>query len=124
MQKINSESVKITLGTPLLGLRRGSKVNFTGYVDDSRIETKFEVLEEQGYIDGMPQTNIPYDDSETPDEPPLDDNGTFTVDRQVSGQYVITACDIKYDGEQWLYELILNRPADQKAKFINEEFKK
>lgn len=124
MQKINSESVKITLGTPLLGLMRGSKVNFTGYVDDSRIETKFEVLEEQGYIDGMPQTNIPYDDSETPDEQPLDDNGTFTVDRQVSGQYVITACDIKYDGEQWLYELILNRPADQKAKFINEEFKK
>ena len=122
LQKINSEYVEVTLNVPCLGLMRGSKVNFTSFVNDSRIENKFEVLEEGGYIDGMPPTNISYEDVE--DQPDaLDDNGTFTVDRQISGQYVITGCDIGFSDNKWRYKLILNRPADQKAKFINEEFK-
>lgn len=123
LQKIKSEYIEVKLRTPLLGLMRGSKVNFTSYVNDSRIENKFEVLEERGYIDATPQTNISYDDSETPDTSVNNDNGYFTVDRQISGQYVITGCNIEYKDREWEYTLTLNRPADQKANFINEEYK-
>lgn len=123
IQKIESEYITVTLGTPMLGLMRGNKVNFTWFVNDSNIENKFKVLEKQGYIDGMPPTNIPYDAVEEPDEPVNEDNGTFTVDRQVSGQYVITKCNMEYKDNNWAYTITLNRPADQKAKFINEEYK-
>ena len=43
LQKINSEYMEVTLNVPCLGLMRGSKVNFTSFVNDSRIENKFEV---------------------------------------------------------------------------------
>lgn len=124
MQKINSEYMNLKLRTPLLSLMRGQKVNFISYINDSQIENKFNVLEDRGYIEGEPEVNIPIDDVPNTNVNVNEDNGHFSVDRQISGQYLITGSKIEYKNNNWEYTLIVNRPAAQKPSFINEEYKK
>ena len=117
LQKINSDSIKITLNSPLLGLMRGHKVNFISYVNDDRLEGKMKDLEEAGVIDRNVESNVPLADFEiTADS----DNGTFRIDKTVSGQYLITAMELIFDNN-WKYILTLNRPADIAPDIMKEE---
>lgn len=118
LQKVNSESIKITLKSPLLGIMRGHKVNFIHYVNNSLIEDKISVLEEQGAIDRNVESNISLSDYEfTADY----DGGYFKIDRTISGQYLVTSMDLTYENNGWKYILTLNRPADIAPDIIKEE---
>ena len=121
LQKVNSESIKISLNTPLLGLTRGDKLNFVWYNIDDATKERISELEDMGVIYPYEsiETNIPlsnsYDGVKNPD------NGVPVIDRAISGQYLITGVEIKYSNNKWSYDLTLNRPADQKPKIIKEQ---
>lgn len=119
IQKMNTESIEVVMKYPLLGLMRGDKVNFTWYINDSMIEQKLSTLYQDGIIDD-PDTIISYD-SDNSEENQNISGGLFTVDKNVSGQYLITSVSIEYSDNKWQYKLRLNRPASHKPKFINNE---
>lgn len=117
LQKINSETIKVTLKSPIFGLMRGHKVNFMKYVNDDMVENRMRILEENGVIDRNIESNIPLQDYE------LDTNntdGSFRLDKTVSGQYLIIGTNIIYDNG-WKYVLTLARPANSIPNLINEE---
>ena len=127
LQKINTEAIKVTLKTPLLGLVRGEKVDFVWYINDSRYEQNLKTLKNlkkdgQQLVNDNIQLVKPMDDSLPAGEDKQDwGTGQFTIDKSVSGQYMITGQNIIYERGQWYYELILNRPPWHKPKLINEE---
>jgi hypothetical protein len=117
LQKINSETIKVTLKSPIFGLMRGHKVNFMKYVNDDMVENRMRILEDNGVIDRNIESNIPLQDYE------LDTNntdGSFRLDKTVSGQYLIIGTNIIYDNG-WKYVLTLARPANSIPNLINEE---
>ena len=63
------------------------------------------------------QTNIP----ESPNETKGDDQ--FTLNKQVSGQYLIIGTRIRYKvlNNEWKYTLILSRPANQVNKYLSDK---
>lgn len=109
IQKINSESIEVTIKSPLLALVRGNKVNVIHYINDSMLESKKEHLEDGGVI-GDIYSNIPLNIN--------DDNSDFKIDKTISGQYLITASHIKFSNNSWEYTLTLNRPNSSKPKVI------
>ena len=117
LQKVKSEYLQVTLNTPLLGLMRGCKVNFTSYYNDSMLENKCTTLGEAGVINDVRTTTNQGDEM---NDDANSDAGVFSVDKAVTGQYLIIGCDIKYSDNKWNCELLLSRPADQKPKFIND----
>ena len=118
LQKVNSECIKVTLKSPLLGLMRGHKVNFIKYINDDMLENKLKVLEDNGVIDRNIESNVSLADYEISADG--DTAGRFRIDRTVSGQYLITAMDLTYDNG-WKYILTLNRPADIAPDIMKEE---
>lgn len=116
LQKINSETVEVTLEAPLLGLMRGHKVNIGWYITDEELSAKKEVLSQVGILNDV-QTDLPIPEDINGDET----NGKFELDKKVSGQYLIIGCNIKYTDEKWSYTLILSRPAQDKPKILIEE---
>lgn len=122
MQKMETnETIEITLNTPLLGVMRGNRVNFTWYVNDSMVKNKMDKAAEAGISQDSDQTNtnIPlhYD---TEDSESGSNDGKFEIDKSVSGQYLITSCNMKFADSKWEYKLILKRPTSDKPKIINE----
>lgn len=118
MQKISNESIEVTTRTPLLALMRGHRVNFVWYINDSMLENKKTNLKNEGYIND-PATQIPL--TENPSEVEVnEDDGKFEIDKSISGQYLITACNMKFSNNQWEYTLTLNRPASAKPKILND----
>ena len=115
IQKMNSESIVITLQTPLLALMRGHKVNFIRYVNNAAIENKMKVLEDAGLIDRNIESNIPLSKYEIEN---TSNDGQFVVDRTASGQYLITGVEAIYNNRQWDYVLTLTKPASTKANII------
>ena len=96
---------------------RGCKVNFTSYYNDSMLKNKYTTLEEDGVINDVQTTTNQGDEI---NDDAKSDAGVFSVDKAVTGQYLIIGCDIKYSDNKWNCELLLSRPADQKPKFIND----
>lgn len=119
IQKINSESIEVIMRYPLLGLMRGSKVNFTWYINDSLLEQKKSTLIQDDIISN-PQTIINYDSNNMNNEQNIS-GGEFIIDKNISGQYLITSVNIEYSDNKWQYKLKLNRPASHKPKFLNNE---
>ena len=118
LNKMNSETIMVTLQTPLLALMRGHKVNFIRYVNDDAVENKMRVLEEAGLIDRNIESNIPlsqYDAMQNYG------SGRFTLDRTASGQYLITGIELIYNNREWDYVLTLTKPASTKANIIKNE---
>lgn len=116
LQKMSTETIKVTLNTPLLGIMRGSKVNFVWYINDSMYDMKQESFKESGIISD-PDMVVPLN----PDvEEENADNGHFVEDKTVSGQYFILGCDMKFNNGEWKYELTLCRPTSHNLKIINE----
>lgn len=118
LQKINSESIKVTIKSPLLGLMRGHKVNFIKYTNDDMLEGKLKTLEENNVVDRNTESDVPLTDYEINADG--DSAGRFKVDKTASGQYLITAMDITFDNG-WKYTLTLNRPADIAPDIMKEE---
>lgn len=116
LQKMMSETIRITLKSPLLGIMRGHKVNYMRYVNDDLIEYKMQALEEAGAINRDVDTNIPLKDYELEEG----DSGSFRLDKTVSGQYLVLGTEIIYDGE-WKYNLTLTRPACDSPNIKNED---
>lgn len=117
MQKIQSnENVRVVLRTPLLGILRGNKINFSWYINDSIIAAKQEVWKNEGLIND-PETNIPMEGSD-PDNQSND--GEYILDKSISGQYMITGTEMEFSNMQWKYAVLLSRPSSQKPKIIND----
>lgn len=111
IQKINSESLEVTLHFPLLGLIRGNKVNVIKYINDSMLESKTNHLKNDHIINNI-DTNIPINIDESDQD--------FKIDKSISGQYLITATNIQFSKGSWEYKLILNRPNSTKPKIIED----
>lgn len=117
IQKMNTEKIKVTLNSPLLGLMRGHKVNFIRYVNDDKIESKMKILESVNALDRNIESNIPLSEYEITED---SNNGKFRLDRTVSAQYLITEINIEYTNNNWNYILTLIRPAISKPNIIKE----
>ena len=117
LQKINSETIKVTLQSPLLGLMRGHRVNFIRYVNDDKIENKLVSLEEAGIIDRNVESNIPLTDYEMDK---TTNAASYKIDKTTSGQYLIIGVEIIYDDKGWSYILDLAKPASSKTTILNK----
>lgn len=121
LQKINSETIKVTLQSPLLGLMRGHKVNFIRYVNDDRLENKIKALEEAGAIDKDVESNIPLDEYELNEVDENMSDGMFRVDRSASGQYLITGVNILFVDNKWKYVLTMAKPASINQTILKKQ---
>lgn len=111
IQKINSNTIEVSLKTPLLGLERGGRVNIQWY-------------EANAVINGIKnENNIETNTPDNADEPKGNDE--MTLNKQVSGQYLIIGTIIKFFGfdEGWKYTLILSRPANQVNTYLSNDGK-
>lgn len=109
LQKINSNTIEVALSSPLLGLERGQRVNLRWYEANEVIQT----IKDKNQI----ETNIPYTDDET------NDRERMTLNKQVSGQYLIIGTTIRFNGfnNGWKYILTLSRPANQVNTYLENE---
>ena len=117
IQKINSEKIKVTLKSPVLGLMRGHKVNFIRYTNDDRLESKLNALEKNDVIDRNIESNIPLNDYEIVED---SGNGKFRIDRTVSAQYLINGIDIQYSNHAWNFVLTLIKSATDKVNIFKD----
>ena len=120
LQKMQTnETIEITLNTPLLGIMRGNRVNFTWYINDTMVSNKIEASADANIAQDPKNvnTNIPmnYDDE---NENEMD--GKFEIDKSISGQYLVTNCNMKFANSKWEYKITLKRPTSDKPKIINE----
>ena len=128
LQKMSTETVKITLGTPLLGVLRGDKVEFAWFVNNSDLQAQ-----RKGLIGGVNNDPVINDVQTTPiiddslsgidAEKYNDTNGDFILNKSISGQYMVTSQTMKYEAGIWNYEIELVRPAKNKPKMLNEKLK-
>lgn len=122
LQKMQTnETIEITLNTPLLGIMRGNRVNFTWYINDSMDKNKLDNSVDAGLSQDPKHvnTNIPMNyDTEGEDKGGID--GKFEIDKSISGQYLITNCIMKFANSRWEYKITLKRPTSDKPKIINE----
>lgn len=116
LQKINTESIEVELRTPLLALMRGNKINLLIYKNDSMVENQQEGLMETNTINKNIQTHEPLEDPEAEEK---SNDGQYVLDKSLSGQYLITGCNIKFFNNQWHYLVTLNRPAANKPQILN-----
>lgn len=126
MQKLNTESVKVVLKTPLLGLMRGEKVEFAWYTNDTDSDNKINSLksvntEKHMLFNDNVQVIGNLSGLDNDSQSSLGAVDTFKLDKSISGQYMISSQNIIYNNGEWEYELILNRPAWHKPNFFNEE---
>ena len=119
LQKIRTTGLEVDMTTPLLALMRGHKVNVANYINDSEWSSKMDMLKDKNYIRDV-ESNIPLNE-EVADKGNNSDNGTWEMDKSISGQYLITGCRMKYYDSKWHYLISLARPADQTPKIINDE---
>ena len=118
LQKMSTETINVTLQSPLLGLMRGHRVNFVRYIVDDNIENRMKHLEDAGAIDRNVESNIPLSEYDVADDT---GNGKYKVDKTVSGQYLILGVNIMYSNNGWEYVLTLTKPAASKVSIINNE---
>lgn len=121
LQKVNTETIEVVMTTPLLALQRGAKVNFLWYINDSEYDYRKEVLETQGVIDKNSTINIPYtdDDTENPEKGKGEIAPKYQIDKNISGQYLIIGCHIKFSNQKWEYILTLCKYASDKVEMLD-----
>lgn len=113
MQKIYSNTIEVSLATPVLGLERGQRVNFKWY----EANTVLQYVKKDNDI----ETNIPVDEDEN--EKALNSNGEdMILNKQVSGQYLIIGTKIQFLGftKGWNYILMLARPNTNKNTYVQD----
>lgn len=109
LQKITSNTIEVALATPLLGLERGQRVNFRWY----EVNELAQAIKDKNDI----ETNTPDVEGETTDKERI------TLNKSVTGQYLIIGTTIRFGGwnEGWKYILTLARPASQVNTYINND---
>ena len=113
IQKINTETLEVTLANPLLGITRGSKVDVVIYDDDTNFNIAQSLADEAG-VTNPTNSNISLNE-EADGEPPFDDGyGGFHIKKQLSGQYYVLGVEINYSDGNWENVLTLVRPASSK----------
>lgn len=112
MQKIQSNSIEVTLNHPLLSLYRGRKVDFIWYINDARYQEQINMLQEQDILNTNISSNIPLNDDPDGLHKSNYENktGEFVIDKNISGQYLITKFTLKYLNGHWKTILTMNRP--------------
>lgn len=121
LQKVGTEVIEVTMNTPLLALQRGRKVNFIWYKNDTYYDINKKVLEEGGFINKNEKINIPENeitDFETDDIEGANET-KLQIDRNISGQYVIVGCNIKFYNGGWNYILTLSKYASDKISQLS-----
>jgi hypothetical protein len=119
IQKMTTETIDVTLQSPLLALMRGHKVNFIRYVNDDKVENKISMLEKIGLVNRDVETNIPLSDYEINSEDGT--TGQFRIDKTVSGQYLILGVNVVYTNNAWDYTLTLAKPSSTNVSIINNQ---
>ena len=116
LQKVQTDTITITLQSPVLGLMRGHKVNFIRYTNDSKLESKLKNLEDAGLVDRNVESNIPLSEYEMKED---SGSGMYKIDKTVSAQYLIYGVNIIYNDNKWDYVLTLVKPAISKTSILN-----
>ena len=104
-QKINLQTIQVSVTSPLLGLMRGHKVELIWYDTNDLINLQKEET---------PETNIPIDEEDREPELP-------TINTQISGQYLIYKTVLSYNKnsrDAWSYKLTLTRPQSQIKSYV------
>ena len=104
-QKINSQTIQVSVTSPLLGLMRGHKVELMWYDTNDLINLQKEEI---------PETKIPIDEESREPELP-------TINTQISGQYLIYKTVLSYNRnsqDAWSYKLTLTRPQSQIKSYV------
>lgn len=107
---IDCNKLEVTINFPSLALMRGHQVLFTWY--DNNYSTKVEMQ----YLD-EPSTNVPI---ESQDEE-IHNEDAFVVNKQISGQYLISGVTIEYNRGNWYQKMMLIRPQDEQHKYIEHK---
>lgn len=113
IQKMNAETLEVTLANPMLGIMRGSKVDVIIYDDDSNYNLSKTNADEAG-ITTESKSNIPLNELSDGEKPVDGGYGGFHIKKQLSGQYLVLRTEIMYSEGQWINKLILTRPASSK----------
>ena len=115
LQKIKTNIVEVDLNQPLLGIQRGNRVVFAWYFDDDYLNNLTRAMSEAGVYNDNAETNVPIEEiGDTP-------VGSFTLDKSVSGQYLVIGNVYSYSNKKWRHTVKLARPADQNPKLIPVE---
>ena len=107
---INCNKIEVTINFPSLALMRGHQCLFTWYDND------FTAKNEMSYLD-EPSTNVPMENQEEE----INDVDAFVVNKQISGQYLITGVVMSYNRGSWRQTLTLIRPQDEQHKYIEKK---
>jgi len=97
--KMNEQTIEVTIHTPLIALMKGGHVNVWWY-DMNNIYT--EKIDRSDI-----KSNIPLPDNDT-----TDDTDSYTINKTVSGQYLITDIVYKYNNGVWDVRYTLCRSAE------------
>ncbi len=108
---MNCTRLEVTLDFPSLALMRGHQCKFIWYDNNLSVKGDMEMLDEI-------TTNI---DLPNRTEENISDPNSFVINKQISGQYLITGVVIKYDRGKWTQKLTLVRPQDKQNKLFNND---
>lgn len=117
LSKMGSDSIKVYLNRPALGIQRGQHVEFAWYVNDPVQDEYEQAFDEAGVLTDDDCCN----ESEDPDYEPLypPSYGKLRLDKAVSGQYLIKSQIIKFMYGKWINELTLCRPLEGNQQRLN-----
>lgn len=116
LTKMTADSIKVYLKYPTLSISRGQKVNFAWYVNNPVQDDYESAFQEAGAMND--DEMVPEFDAALAQEYPSS-YGKFTLDKAVSGQYLVASQTIGYQNGEWINELILCRPQAENKKRLN-----
>lgn len=117
LNKMYSESIEVELPAPVLGLTRGSKVNFYWFINNPIWDGIKAQAKKEGVVEEKQETQIPLDELDFLDDIP----DQYKLDKSISGQYLITSCIIDYNNGKWSHRLTLNRPIKYNKKPLTDK---
>lgn len=111
LNKMNSEVIEVRVGSPLVSLMRGSKVDLLWYDTNPNIADKKRAMG----IEEI-ETNI-----SIPDSPDTNDYSSpqYRVNKQISGQYYVLSSVIEFENDKWSNTLRLTRPREGKQTYLD-----
>lgn len=111
--KMLSETIEVTVHSPLIQLMKGGKVNIKWYDINPKLARTKEKL---GIKDDDIATNIEVETPETTEE---NTDLRYHINKQITGQYYILGNIITFENGEWSNRLKLTRPKDQKSQYID-----
>ena len=105
--KMGQQIIEVVLGSPMLSLSRGGKVNLAWYDMGSNLA---DIKAELGDVIQPTSSNIPLPD----DKEDIEKAGPmFRLNRTITGQYYILNSVIRFENGRWTNTLQLVRPRDK-----------